>query len=190
MGTSVNVFSWKEILILEVYFMTTPLLNIYRVNSRAELPALATNGAACFDIRACLSGVDVVTGFNKDNVKFEQTVVDGVIRIKSGDRLMVPTGLIFDIPEGYSIRFHPRSGAALKLGLTLANAEGVVDWDYVEESFILLMNNSAVTQTIPHGERICQAELFKDQHVIISESFDRPGQKTNRTGGFGSTGSK
>lgn len=170
--------------------MVTPQLKVFRLNQEAKIPERATERSACFDIRSCLIDGEEVHGFNSRNVKFSQKVVDGKIRIKSQDRIMIPTGLILDIPDGYSVRFHPRSGTALKQGLILANCEGVVDSDYVEQSFIILMNTSDEMIVISHGDRICQAELFKDQELVIVETMEKPSQKTDRAGGFGSTGTK
>ena len=165
-----------------------PTLGIFRLNPEVQIPELATDGSACFDIRAYLVDGDVITGYNRNNVKFSTTVINGRIAIKAGDRLMIPTGLVFDIPEGYSVRFHPRSGAALKQGFVLANMEGVVDSDYVEQSMILLWNTTDEYQNVSNGERVCQAELVKNQPTRIVEIDTKPEQKTTRVGGFGSTG--
>lgn len=100
----------------------------------------------------------------------------------------MPTGLIFDIPEGYSIRLHPRSGNALKIGLVLANAEGIVDEDYVEPTYVLMTNMSTVSLRIDHGMRIAQGEVVYDQRFEIVETETKPNQKSDRDGGFGSTG--
>jgi dUTP pyrophosphatase len=105
-----------------------------------------------------------------------------------GDRVLVPTGLIFDIPAGHSLRIHPRSGLSYKQGLVLANLEAVIDSDYIEETFIILTNQSDVDQTIYHGDRIAQAELIKSEEYVLWEIFDAPTQKTDRVGGLGSTG--
>jgi dUTP pyrophosphatase len=110
------------------------------------------------------------------------------IVIQPGDRVMVPTGLIMDIPAGYSVRLHARSGASLKQGLVLANAEGVIDADYVQEVMVLVYNISGNAITITTGDRIAQAELVKDAEYDIVETAIRPMLKTNRTGGMGSTG--
>jgi len=110
------------------------------------------------------------------------------IVVQPGDRVMVPTGLIFDIPEGYSVRLHARSGMSLKQGLVLANAEGVVDSDYVQEVMVLIHNISQNQLVIKSGDRIAQAELVEDVKYSIVESAARPGVKTNRIGGMGSTG--
>jgi dUTP pyrophosphatase len=101
---------------------------------------------------------------------------------------MVPTGLIFDIPEGYSVRIHPRSGLSYKQGLILANLEAVIDSDYIHETFVLLTNISENHITINNGDRVAQAELVKQEKYAISETTNKPVQKTDRTGGLGSTG--
>ncbi len=81
-----------------------------------------------------------------------------------------------------------RSGLALKQGLTLANNVGIIDSDYVEPVFAMITNISGNTQYIKHNERICQGELFKDQLCILEEISEPPERKTDRDGGFGSTG--
>ena len=96
------------------------------------------------------------------------------------ERVLIPTGLILDIPEGYSVRLHSRSGLAWKDGVYLTNCEGIIDYDYVEPVFVMMTNISQSPKTINNGDRICQAEL-----VEIPEP---PTRKTERDGGFGSTG--
>jgi dUTP pyrophosphatase len=115
-------------------------------------------------------------------------VKDGKIVLMPGDRIMVPTGLIFDIPEGYSLRIHPRSGLSYKQGLVLANLEAVIDSDYVHETFVLLTNLSENPQTIYNGDRVAQAELVSQLKYEIEETTVMPTQKTDRVGGLGSTG--
>ena len=101
---------------------------------------------------------------------------------------MVETGLIFDIPIGYSIRIHPRSGLAFKKGITLLNAEGIIDSDYTDELKILLYNTSNIDFFVHQGDRIAQGELVKNLDYTIEECYTAPAKKTNRIGGFGSTG--
>ena len=72
--------------------------------------------------------------------------------------------------------------------MTLANNVGIIDWDYVEPVFAMIVNISGFTNYVKHNERICQGELFKDQPCILEEVKDRPQTKTDRDGGFGSTG--
>jgi dUTP pyrophosphatase len=102
---------------------------------------------------------------------------------------MAPTGLIMDIPEGYSVRLHPRSGNALKLGLVLANLEGVIDSDYFDELMVLLWNTTTNGLWINNESRIAQAEMVKQERYLIEETKEKPGKKTDREGGLGSTGS-
>jgi dUTP pyrophosphatase len=105
-----------------------------------------------------------------------------------GDRILVPTGMIFDIPEGYSVRVHARSGTSLKQGLVLVNSEGVIDSDYIDETFVLLTNTSENGITINSGDRIAQAEMVKKEDYVIWETTSKPLPKTTRAGGMGSTG--
>ena len=77
---------------------------------------------------------------------------------------------------------------SFKQGLVLANAEGVIDSDYTQECFIMVKNDSMSRITIKHGDRIAQGELVKSLDYSIEECYTCPQQKTNRIGGFGSTG--
>jgi deoxyuridine 5'-triphosphate nucleotidohydrolase len=94
-----------------------------------------------------------------------------------------------DIPEGYSVRLHPRSGNSLKLGLVLANLEGVIDSDYIDEVMVLLWNTATNGLWVNNGSRIAQAELTKLERYAIEETNEKPVKKTDREGGMGSTGS-
>lgn len=163
-------------------------LNIYKTDSNIVLPKFATKQAACFDISFQAEGKSLYHGYNKTNAPFTRSLSDGSIRLMPGDRILIPTGLIFDIPKGYSLRIHPRSGLSYKQGLVLANLEAVIDSDYVEETFIILTNTAEVDQTIFHGDRIAQAELVKQEEYVLWEIHEAPKQKTDRDGGLGSTG--
>lgn len=100
----------------------------------------------------------------------------------------MPTGLIFDIPEGYSVRVHARSGLSLKQGLVLVNQEGVIDSDYYHETYVLLTNISQTHANLMPGDRIAQAEMTKNAEYVLWEIDMPPQQKTDRVGGLGSTG--
>lgn len=163
-------------------------LNIYKTHSDIVLPKFATKQAACFDLSFQAAGKTTYTGYNSYNAPFTRELVNGTIRIMPGDRILVPTGLIFDIPEGYSVRIHPRSGLSYKQGLILANLEAVIDSDYVQETFVLLTNRADVDQTINNGDRIAQAEMIKTEEYVLWEIYEAPTQKTDRDGGLGSTG--
>jgi len=165
-----------------------PILRFFKLHPNVQIPTLATAGSACFDL-SYFPHVSKVKGFSATNAPFERDInADGGIGIMQGERLLLPTGLIADIPLGYSMRVHPRSGTSVKLGLTLANAEGIIDSDYVEEIFLTAHNTSQNRILINRGDRIAQGELYQDLKNIIQETLTRPVQKTTRQGGFGSTG--
>lgn len=170
--------------------MSKPQLKLFQVSEHAIKPTYGTANAACFDLSACIEGNDgKITAFDCDNDKYKKSLtLNDELEIDTLERVLVPTGWIFDIPEGYSMRIHPRSGLSLKSGLMLGNCEGVVDEDYINESFVMLFNTSNTTITIKQGERIAQAELVKDVRAELSVTETHPEQKTDRVGGFGSTG--
>lgn len=158
----------------------------------ATLPARATQAAAAFDVFADLSGDVVVYYENANGERRERKVteVDGVrqVVVHNGLRMMVPTGVAIDLPEGYEAKLYGRSGLGLKHGITLANAVGVIDEDYTQEVFVCLINNSPRGQyAIKHGDRIAQMQITKRDSVELVVG-DVPHQKGDRVGGLGSTG--
>jgi len=169
-----------------------PIIEIHKIVDDATIPNIMTEGSACFDIRANLHTkyLKGYSSFNREEkVAVKSFGADNAsIIIFPKSRVLVPTGLIFGIPGGYSMRIHPRSSIALKQGLSLANGEGIVDEDYVEETFVVLYNGSETGVSISHGERIAQAELVETIPVQFMTVEERPKQKTSRAGGFGSTG--
>lgn len=166
--------------------MTT--LKIYKTHPDIVLPTFATKQSACFDVAMQFHGKNSYKGYDSYNKEFTRNHGNGRIHITPGDRILVPTGLILDIPEGYSVRLHPRSGLSLKQGIVLANAEGVIDADYIEEVFVLIHNISENGIWINNGDRIAQAELVKVEKYAIEETKDKPNTKSDRDGGMGSTG--
>ena len=165
-------------------------LKVFKTHSDIVLPAFATKEAACFDLAAQFSGKSSYQGYTKENAEFTRTfeMYNNTIVLMPGERAMVPTGLIFDIPKGYSIRVHPRSGLSYKQGLILANLEGVIDSDYYHETMVLLHNTSEIKVVIRNGDRVAQAELVKSEVYKITETKTQPTQRTDRKGGMGSTG--
>lgn len=175
-------------------------LGVYAIpDTGARLPAFATDGSACFDVTACFhpdpansdpdwGAYKPVTAYGPQNVKMEIYPTQGCLDIPPGWRFLIPTGLILDIPEGYSVRLHARSGLALKEGLVLANAEGVIDSDYTDELLVMVTATSSCLVSIANGSRICQAELVRNQPVNLVGIDSPPQKKTQRDGGFGSTG--
>jgi len=164
-------------------------VKIYKLFPEAHMPELGTEWAACFDLKASLRDSDEVTVFNATNIKSKRKYANGSIFIYSGERALIPTGLVFDLDENQSMRIHPRSGLAFKDGITLANSEGVVDSDYVQQTYVMLYNMSDKVFIVEDGDRIAQAEVLESySKFVFEEVFDEPETKTSRTGGFGSTG--
>lgn len=167
-------------------------LKVYRCNESAHLPEKATKGSAGYDLKACLvEGAKIKTynPWNKEvDVPVKRVMGYPTIQIHPGYRVAVPTGLIFDIDPDHVLKIFSRSSMALKYGLMVVNGVGIVDSDYVNESFVLLYNTSDGPITITHGDRIAQAILEKNEYSEIEEISEKPAQKTERDGGLGSTG--
>ena len=170
----------------------TSNLYFYKLHTNVKDPVRATEGSACFDLHSFLPEDSVAKVYiNHDDQDIEireRKVVKGRVQINPTERILVPSGLIFDIPKSYSVRLYPRSSLALKQGLTLANNVGIIDSDYVDPVFMMVYNISGFQQFVTNGERICQAELVQEYPCIIMEIEEQPERKTDRDGGFGSTG--
>jgi dUTP pyrophosphatase len=104
-----------------------------------------------------------------------------------GERRAVATGLSFEIPEGFEMQVRPRSGLALKHGITLPNAPGTIDADYRGELRIILQNGGQEAVTIRRGERIAQLVFARHEAPELVES-DAISETARGVGGFGSTG--
>ncbi len=130
------------------------------------LPSAMTSGSAGCDLTAA--------------------VVDDVI-LKPGQRALIPTGLILEIPEGYEGQIRPRSGLAIKHGITLPNSQGTVDSDYRGEVKVILMNLGQEDFTVRRGERIAQLIISSVEKVrfILREELTATARSD---GGFGHTG--
>lgn len=130
------------------------------------LPAYATAGAAGMDLLAA---------------------VQAPVEIGPGARALIPTGLTIALPPGYELQIRPRSGLALKHGITLPNAPGTIDEDYRGEIAVIVLNAGHETFVVERGARIAQAVLAPVSRAVWSEveSLDTTARNT---GGFGSTG--
>ena len=132
------------------------------------LPAYETAGAAGMDLRAAVPE-------------------DRPLILTPGRRAAVPTGLILEIPEGFEGQVRPRSGLALKNGVTCLNAPGTIDWDYRGEVKVILANLGEEDFAIERGMRIAQLVLAPVAQLAVEERTQA--RETARgTGGFGSTG--
>jgi dUTP pyrophosphatase len=137
--------------------------------ARAEglpFPNYATTGAAGADLCAA---------------------VDGDLVIAPGERVAVPTGLVLEIPTGFEGQVRPRSGLAIRHGLTVVNAPGTIDSDYRGELKVLIVNLGSKPATIGRGERIAQLVIAPVTRAVFVESAElSPSERGD--GGFGSTG--
>jgi dUTP pyrophosphatase len=134
--------------------------------SRHPLPAYSTVFSAGMDIRAN---------------------IDEEIVVKPMERLLVPTGLYIELPTGFEAQIRPRSGLAIKHGITILNSPGTIDSDYRGEIRIILINLSAEDFVIKDGERICQMIISKFEQISWEVVEDL--EVTDRgAGGFGHTG--
>jgi dUTP pyrophosphatase len=105
------------------------------------------------------------------------------------ERVMVPTGIFLELPHGYEAQVRPRSGLAIKQGLTCLNSPGTIDADYRGELKVILINLSAEHQVISHGDRIAQI-VFQKIEIVQLESTDQISETARNAGGFGHTGIK
>lgn len=134
--------------------------------SKHPLPKYQTQGSAGMDIYANL----------------EQPVI-----LKSLDRRLIPTGLSIAVPEGYEAQIRPRSGLALKHGITCLNTPGTIDADYRGEVGVILVNLSTEEFTINDGDRIAQMVIAKHE-TAVWETVEILPETVRGEGGFGSSG--
>jgi dUTP pyrophosphatase len=115
--------------------------------------------------------------------------VDAPVAMKPGERALVPTGIAIALPDGYEAQIRPRSGLALKHGITLPNSPGTIDADYRGEIGIIMANSGAEAFTVERGMRIAQMVVAPITRVAWQE-VDALSATARGTGGFGSTGVK
>jgi len=113
---------------------------------------------------------------------------DAPVSLESSDRALVPTGLAFELPAGYEAQVRPRSGLALKHGVTVLNSPGTIDADYRGEVMVILINLGASPFLIERGDRIAQLVVSPVTHVEVVAVAEL-GSTARGGGGFGSTGS-
>jgi dUTP pyrophosphatase len=145
--------------------METITVNIIN-QSKFPLPHYATKGSSGVDLRAN---------------------IETAIELQSLERVLVPTGLFIELPQGYEAQVRPRSGLAIKQGITCLNSPGTVDADYRGELKIVLINLSNEKQRIEPGDRIAQMVI---QRVVQVEwnAVDTLNETVRGAGGFGHTG--
>ncbi len=134
--------------------------------SSNPLPEYATNGSSGLDLRANL---------------------ETSVELESLGRCLIPTGIFIEIPHGYEAQVRPRSGLAIKHGITCLNTPGTIDSDYRGEIKIVLVNLSSETHIINHGDRVAQLVFQKIENAIW-QHVETLSETTRSEGGFGSTG--
>jgi dUTP pyrophosphatase len=141
-------------------------VKVKKLREKATLPEYQTDQAAAMDVHACL---------------------DEPMTVEPMERFMVPTGLAFEIPEGYEMQIRARSGLSIKHGITMVNGVGTIDADYRGELNILMINLSKETFIIEPDMRVAQLLISKFEKVSwqLAEALS---ETTRGAGGFGSTG--
>lgn len=132
------------------------------------LPKYETKDAAGADIRACLAGRDSLI-------------------IRPGQRVLVPTGLCFEIPKGFEVQVRPRSGLSFKTNLLVVNSPGTIDADYRGEVKVILGNFGNLDEVIEHGDRVAQI-VYSPITQASFEVVSSLSETERGDGGFGSTG--
>jgi dUTP pyrophosphatase len=112
---------------------------------------------------------------------------DAPVTLEPGDRALIPTGLALEIPVGYEAQVRPRSGLAIKHGVTLLNSPGTIDADYRGELMVIVINHGAEPFTVKRGDRIAQLVIAPVSHVEIAEVEELAATARGERG-FGSTG--
>lgn len=163
-------------------------MKVYKTRENATIPQYATQGSACFDIRACITVGERIKSYTPFNKEVDILVKKNGLAITPGTRVLIPTGLIFDIPINHVMEMFIRSSVATKMGLTLVNSIGIIDSDYVDETHIIVHNVSDTVAHVHDGDRLAQCRLASVTQQDIKEVKKKPGIKTDRKGGIGSTG--
>ena len=135
-------------------------------HSKHDLPSYATEYSAGLDLRAN---------------------IDSPIELKPFERQLIPTGLFIELHKGYEAQIRPRSGLALKQGITCLNSPGTIDADYRGEIKVILINLSGENQVVENGDRIAQA-VFQKVERVSWEEVDSINNSERNQGGFGHTG--
>ncbi|MCQ2324293.1 MAG: dUTP diphosphatase [Paludibacteraceae bacterium] len=118
-----------------------------------------------------------------------RAAITEAVTLQPLERKLIPTGLYIELPAGYEAQIRPRSGLALKRGLTILNTPGTIDADYRGEIGVILINLSSETQTIEPGERICQMVIAKHEQPELVEVTELSATERG-AGGFGHSGVK
>lgn len=155
---------------MNIHALSSPELKLLRLphGDGLELPSYETSGAAGMDLRAAVAEDEPMT-------------------LAPGKRTLVPTGFVFEIPHGFEAQIRPRSGLALKNGITCLNTPGTIDSDYRGEVKVILANLGDEDFVITRGMRIAQVVIAPVTQVRVTEISETT-ETARGAGGFGSTG--
>ena len=153
-------------------------IKLKRVHPAATFPAYKTDGAACFDLHAIVESPDKLGATGVD---------DASIAVPPGGKAVIRIGFQVEVPPGWELQIHSRSGHGFKDSIRLANCTGIIDSDYRGEIMVALHNDGRKRFYVRHGDRIAQAKLVEaPQHELVL--VDEIGETARGAGGFGSTG--
>lgn len=165
------------------------MIEIEVINKSSNaLPAYANPGDAGMDLRADLWSINTKFLFNSEVVRREDNTIEGIM-IHPGGRALVPTELYTAIPVGYEVQIRPRSGLALKNGITVVNSPGTIDSGYRNGWGVILMNCGTEDFMVKQGDRIAQAVLAKVETISWKE-VNELSDTVRGEGGFGASGVK
>jgi len=159
--------------------------------SNNSLPQYATEGSAGMDLKAYLT--DETTQYIANTYNFEIGAYTNEDRhtpfivLPPNARILIPTGLYIELPKGFEAQIRPRSGLALKNGISIVNSPGTVDSDFRGEIGVILINHGTEPFTIKNGDRICQIIISKYEQIVW-ELVNELGETARAEGGFGHTG--
>ena len=143
-------------------------IQIKKLSNEVLTPKYETSGS---------SGMDIAAYIERD------------IIINPGEKALIPTGFSLSVPRGYEVQIRPRSGLAVKKGVTVLNTPGTIDSDYRGEIKVILINLSKDEFSVKNGERIAQIVVCPIKQVIVEEVKELT-ETIRGIGGFGSTGTK
>jgi len=164
-------------------------VKIINKSGSLQLPTLATSGSVGYDLHACFDGeTDKIKAFNERgeeySIKLNKT---SYINLSPHSRILIPTGLYIQLPNGYEAQIRPRSGLALKSGITVLNTPGTIDSDYRGEIGVILFNTTSIPIAITHGMKIAQMVINKVEIAKFISTNELDETERNE-GGFGHTG--
>jgi dUTPase len=153
-------------------------MKVFRLNEKAKRPVFLNRKSPTFDIKACFdlnTKIRVLNSLNKETFSLTKKVNEKiVIQVYPQQRILIPTGLIFEVPAEHALKIYSNPETSNKKGLVLVNGIDMIKPDYVDEVFVLLHNVTDAVTTIEDGDCIAQAMLEKAVPCDITEVTERP----------------